>query len=74
MIPEFIPSENLILKEVLGEGEFGSVYRAIYQNREGFEVSINISKNVILETSIFILCLLKDDLSSIEFHQFLIFN
>lgn len=37
---EFIPNENLILNEPpIGEGEFGSVYKGIYQTREGFEVS-----------------------------------
>lgn len=39
---EYIPFENLILKEVLGEGEFGSVYKAIYQNREGYEEEVAV--------------------------------
>lgn len=34
----YIPRDNIILKEVIGEGEFGSVKRGILQTREGFEV------------------------------------
>lgn len=34
----FIPQENLIIKDVLGEGAFGSVYKALYQSNDGLEV------------------------------------
>ncbi|KAL1122185.1 hypothetical protein AAG570_003590 [Ranatra chinensis] len=39
---DLIPKENLILKEVLGEGEFGSVYKGIYQTRDGYEEEVAI--------------------------------
>lgn len=41
-VEEFIPRENLILRDVLGEGEFGSVYRAIYQTKEGYEEEVAV--------------------------------
>lgn len=33
-----IARDNIILQEVIGEGEFGSVYKGILQTREGYEV------------------------------------
>ncbi|XP_054269206.1 tyrosine-protein kinase Shark [Macrosteles quadrilineatus] len=39
---EFIPSENLILEQPIGEGEFGSVYKGVYQTKEGFEEPVAI--------------------------------
>ncbi|CAH0383280.1 unnamed protein product [Bemisia tabaci] len=38
----FIPYENIILEDTLGEGEFGSVYRGIYQTREGYEEPVAV--------------------------------
>lgn len=38
----FIPRESLIMKEVIGEGEFGSVYKAIYQTRSGTEAEVAV--------------------------------
>jgi len=37
-----IMRDSLILNEVIGEGEFGSVYKGVYQNREGFEENVAI--------------------------------
>lgn len=36
--PGYIPRDNIILREIIGEGEFGSVKRGILQTRAGFEV------------------------------------
>lgn len=38
----FIPQENLILKDVLGEGAFGSVYKALYQTKDGIEMEVAV--------------------------------
>ncbi|BES94375.1 SH2 domain [Nesidiocoris tenuis] len=38
----FIPRENLILKDVVGEGEFGAVYKALYQNNQGEEMEVAV--------------------------------
>lgn len=37
-----IMRDNLILDEVIGEGEFGSVYKGVYQNRDGYEEKVAI--------------------------------
>lgn len=39
---DFIPSDNLILGDVIGEGEFGSVYKAVYQTKHGFEEMVAV--------------------------------
>lgn len=41
-IEECIPEDNIILKEILGEGEFGSVYKGILQSKEGFETDVAV--------------------------------
>lgn len=38
----YIPRDNIILREIIGEGEFGSVYKGILQNREGFEEEVAV--------------------------------
>uniref|UniRef100_A0A0K8TI66 Tyrosine-protein kinase n=1 Tax=Lygus hesperus TaxID=30085 RepID=A0A0K8TI66_LYGHE len=38
----FIPKDNLIMKNVLGEGEFGAVYRALYQTGDGSEIEVAV--------------------------------
>ncbi|XP_065202504.1 tyrosine-protein kinase Shark-like [Planococcus citri] len=50
---ESIPRDNIILRDVIGEGEFGSVYRAILQTREGFEeeVAVKTLRQDIAESS-----------------------
>jgi hypothetical protein len=35
VISEFIPCDSLSLGTVLGEGEFGSVYKGTYQDPDG---------------------------------------
>lgn len=43
IIPQvFIPNDSIILKEVIGDGEFGSVYRALYQHRNGKEIDVAV--------------------------------
>ncbi|XP_012283848.1 tyrosine-protein kinase shark [Orussus abietinus] len=39
---EFIPGENLILGEVLGEGEFGAVYEGVYDAPTGIQEPVAI--------------------------------
>ncbi|KAG8042704.1 hypothetical protein G9C98_005339 [Cotesia typhae] len=41
-IHDFIPGENLILRQVLGEGEFGEVYEGEYQTSSGKTESVAI--------------------------------
>ncbi|KAI5712841.1 hypothetical protein M8J75_011667 [Diaphorina citri] len=41
-VDDIIPEENIILKDILGEGEFGSVYRGILQSKEGFETDVAV--------------------------------
>lgn len=41
-ISDFIPGENLILGEVLGEGEFGAVYEGVYIGVNGTSESVAI--------------------------------
>lgn len=38
----FIPGENIILGEVLGEGEFGAVYEGLYDSPSGTRVPVAI--------------------------------
>jgi hypothetical protein len=40
VISEFIPHDSLTLGAVLGEGEFGSVFRGTYQNSDGTMVVV----------------------------------
>ncbi|XP_043274492.1 tyrosine-protein kinase Shark [Venturia canescens] len=42
LIQDFIPGENLILGEVLGEGEFGAVYEGVYIGVNGTSESVAI--------------------------------
>lgn len=39
---EFIPGENVILGEVLGEGEFGAVYEGVFVNSTGAQEPVAI--------------------------------
>ncbi|XP_063973343.1 tyrosine-protein kinase Shark isoform X2 [Diachasmimorpha longicaudata] len=39
---DFIPGENLILGEVLGEGEFGAVYEGVLQSSRGIQEPVAI--------------------------------
>ncbi|XP_066603271.1 tyrosine-protein kinase Shark [Prorops nasuta] len=41
-VADFIPGENLILGEVLGEGEFGAVYEGIYETPLGKQEPVAI--------------------------------
>jgi hypothetical protein len=41
LIPEFIPYDSLTLGAVLGEGEFGSVFKGTYQNPDGTTVTVH---------------------------------
>ncbi|XP_012260350.2 tyrosine-protein kinase Shark isoform X1 [Athalia rosae] len=41
-LTEFIPGANLLLGEVLGEGEFGSVYKGVYDNWTGIQEPVAI--------------------------------
>uniref|UniRef100_A0A8D8PSK7 Tyrosine-protein kinase n=1 Tax=Cacopsylla melanoneura TaxID=428564 RepID=A0A8D8PSK7_9HEMI len=41
-VDDLIPEDNIILKDKLGEGEFGSVYRGILQSKEGFETDVAV--------------------------------
>ena len=43
IISEFLPHDSLSLGTVLGEGEFGSVYKGTYQNPDGTVVTAHIS-------------------------------
>ena len=38
----FIPGENIILGEVLGEGEFGAVYEGLYDSPSGSQEPVAI--------------------------------
>jgi tyrosine-protein kinase len=38
----FIPGENIILGEVLGEGEFGAVYEGLYDSPSGTQEPVAI--------------------------------
>jgi hypothetical protein len=41
VISEFLPHDSLTLGTVLGEGEFGSVFKGTYQNPDGTMVMVH---------------------------------